>query len=383
MTATRRFHRIRAWAQRNGRPTPVAALLVLAIFATWGLVSLAGGTMAEESWKPRTFSKAELHERLTPLQYKVTQEEGTEPPFKNEYWNNKQPGIYVDVVSGEPLFSSNAKYDSGTGWPSFTEPISPESIVTHTDRSLFQTRTEVRSRVANSHLGHVFDDGPPPTHQRYCMNSAALRFVPLEKMQEEGYGAYLGLFEHTSQKNPTSSKQPVTEVATFAGGCFWCMEPPFEKLEGVLSVTSGYTGGHTKNPTYEEVSAGGTGHAEAVQVLFDPSRITYEKLLEVFWHNIDPTVKDRQFADVGDQYRTAIFYADEEQAEKARASLKALEHSGRFDGKMIQTQIVPASVFYPAEEYHQDYYKKNPIRYKFYRHGSGRDQYLEKTWGSK
>ena len=170
------------------------------------------------------------------------------------------------------------------------------------------------------------------------------------------------------------------QKATFAGGCFWCMEPAFDKLEGVVSVTPGYTGGHKKNPTYEEVSSGITGHAESVRIVYDPSKIGYNRLLDVFWHNIDPVAKDRQFCDVGNQYRSAIFYNDEEQKNLAEASLKALEESGRFDGP-IYTEIKPASEFYPAEEYHQKYYKKNPVRYKFYRWNCGRDARLKELWG--
>lgn len=170
------------------------------------------------------------------------------------------------------------------------------------------------------------------------------------------------------------------EKATFAGGCFWCMEHPFDQLPGVVSVTAGYTGGHTKDPTYEEVSAGGTGHAESVQIVYDPARISYEKLLEVFWHNIDPTVKDRQFCDSGHQYRSAIFYYNGEQHRLALQSKAALEKSKSFKGPIL-TEIVKATEFYPAEEYHQHYYRKNPIRYKFYRYTCGRDQRLEELWG--
>jgi peptide-methionine (S)-S-oxide reductase len=172
-----------------------------------------------------------------------------------------------------------------------------------------------------------------------------------------------------------------TEKAIFAGGCFWCMEAPFDKLPGVLSVTPGYSGGQVKNPTYDQVSAGGTGHAEAVQIVFDPSKTSYSKLLDIYWHNIDPTVKDRQFCDVGSQYRSAIFYHDEEQRRVALQSKAALEKNKPFKGPVV-TEITPAGEFYPAEEYHQHYYRKNPLRYSYYRSGCGRDRRLKELWGS-
>ncbi len=177
---------------------------------------------------------------------------------------------------------------------------------------------------------------------------------------------------------PMSATGGKTETATFAGGCFWCMEPPYDKLPGVLKTTVGYTGGHKTNPTYEEVSAGGTGHAESIEIVFDPSKVTYGNLLEIFWRNIDPLVKDRQFCDVGSQYRTAIFFHDEAQRMAADASKAAIE---KTKGWKVATQIVAATPFYPAEEYHQDYHDKNPVRYKFYRFNCGRDQRLDELWG--
>ncbi len=179
-----------------------------------------------------------------------------------------------------------------------------------------------------------------------------------------------------------SSARPHFEKATFAGGCFWCMEAEFEGLVGVISVVSGYTGGNKINPTYEEVSSGSTGHAESVEITFDPSKISYAKLLDVFWHNVDPTVKDRQFCDIGNQYRTAIFYHDGEQKRLAEMSRDNLITTGRIKPP-VYTEIVPAGVFYRAEEYHQDYYKKNPLRYRFYRYNCGRDKRLKEIWGKE
>ena len=184
----------------------------------------------------------------------------------------------------------------------------------------------------------------------------------------------------SAQGGGVATPGPVLEKATFAGGCFWCMEPAFDKLDGVKSVISGYTGGRKENPTYEEVSSGSTGHAESIEITYDPAVVSYSRLLDVFWRNIDPTVKDRQFCDAGTQYRSAIFYHGEEQKRLAEASKKALEQSRRFPGP-IYTEIAPATTFYAAEEYHQKYYQKNPIRYKYYRYGCGRDQRLKELWG--
>ena len=184
------------------------------------------------------------------------------------------------------------------------------------------------------------------------------------------------------QPKPDSATQPpASATAIFAGGCFWCVEADFDKLPGVLNTESGYAGGELQNPTYQQVSRGGTGHAESVRVTYDPKKVSYEQLLDYFWHHVDPTVKDRQFCDVGNQYRTAIFYRDDAQRLAAQASKAALEKSGRV--AHVYTEIAPADTFYPAEEYHQDYYKKNPIRYKYYRTACGRDARVNEVWGKK
>ncbi len=178
---------------------------------------------------------------------------------------------------------------------------------------------------------------------------------------------------------PLQSKSTL-DTATFAGGCFWCMEPPFESLNGVVSVVSGYMGGFKKDPTYDEVSAGRTGHAESIRILYNSKKVSYTKLLEVFWHNIDPIAKDRQFCDEGTQYRSAVFYRNNEQKRLAEDSKNTLEQMPKFKGR-IATEITRASVFYPAEDYHQDFYKTNPDRYKSYRKGCGRDSRLKELWG--
>ncbi len=179
--------------------------------------------------------------------------------------------------------------------------------------------------------------------------------------------------------SPAFADKPA-ETAIFAGGCFWCMEPPFDKLDGVISTTSGYTAGHIKNPSYKEVSAGSTGHTEAIQITFDPEKISYAQLLEVFWRNIDPVAKNRQFCDSGTQYRSGIYYLNESQEKAAKQSLLQLEKNKPFEEK-ITTEIIAAGTFYPAEDYHQDYYLKNPLRYKYYRYSCGRDQRLSELWG--
>ncbi len=186
----------------------------------------------------------------------------------------------------------------------------------------------------------------------------------------------------TTRTDGENSQGAGYAYAVFAGGCFWCMEPPYDKLDGVIETISGYAGGHTEDPSYEDVVAGGTGHAEVVKVVYDPGRISYAELLDVYWKNIDPTSKDRQFCDVGDQYRTAIFYADDEQRQQAEASLAKISATADLPGP-VMTRIEPLNAFYPAEHYHQDYYRKNPLRYKLYRSGCGRDARLRQLWGEQ
>jgi peptide methionine sulfoxide reductase msrA/msrB len=297
-------------------------------------------------------SKEELRKKLTPDQFNITQEDGTEQPFKNAYWNNHDDGIYVDLITGDPLFSSLDKYDSGTGWPSFTRAIDDKNISFKKDDSAGMERNEVRS--ATGHLGHVFDDGPTDKGgKRFCMNSGALKFIPLDKLKgDQRYDKYLFTF---AQKNHW-------EIATLAGGCFWGMEHILHTQPGVLATQTGYAGGKMADPKYEDVSSGETGHAESVQVLFDPKVTSYENLVVLFFKMHDPTTKDRQENDVGSQYRSAIFYANDDQ-KKVAEKVKARAEAAKAWKDPIVTEITKLGQFWRAEDHHQYYLINHPQGY--------------------
>jgi peptide methionine sulfoxide reductase msrA/msrB len=299
-------------------------------------------------------SDAEWQQRLTPEQYEISRGKGTERPFCGTLLDNKLSGVYTCVGCGLPLFSAAAKFDSGTGWPSFFQAIGPGNVTEQPDPSGGRMRTEILCARCGGHLGHVFGDGPPPTQQRFCLNSAALTFTPQSETSSLADPAA------DSAPPPTApAATPTTATAIVAGGCFWCTEAAFEQLEGVLDVESGYAGGAKNTANYESVCSGATGHAEAIRITYDPQRISFDRLLDVFFDAHDPTQLNRQGADVGTQYRSAIFYSGDTQRKAAQSKIDELS-AGRKFPRPIVTTLEPLENFYTAEAYHQDYARRHP-----------------------
>lgn len=277
-----------------------------------------------------TLNKEQWKEKLTPMQYFILREKGTENPGTGTFLFHKEKGIYKCAGCGNELFTDTMKFDSHCGWPSFDREIEGEKIVQTEDLSHGMKRTEITCAKCGGHLGHIFDDGPTTTGKRYCVNSVALTFEP-EKQKD---------------------------TITLGAGCFWCVEAVFENVKGVLSVTSGYSGGTIKNPTYKQVCTGKTGHAEVVNIVYNPTKISFQKLLEIFFTTHNPTTLNQQGADIGTQYRSAIFYHNKTQKQQAKKIIATLNKNKVFPSPIV-TEVTPFDTFYKAENYHQEYYQLN------------------------
>lgn len=308
-------------------------------------------TNAVEQVPPVVRSDQEWRRLLQPEQYAVMRGKGTEAAFSKQCAIPLGGhGIYQCAGCGTDLFAYGKKFESGTGWPSFFDPVSPLNIRVQSDRSHGMVRDEVLCARCGSHLGHVFDDGPAPTGMRYCINTVSLSLYQASPA------------DTAPQPQSAAPAHGGPQTATFAGGCFWGLEKYISELKGVTATRVGYTGGTTQSPTYEQVCSGRTGHAEAIEVTYDPSQISYEELVTFFFTHHDPTTKDRQGPDVGSQYRSAIYYHTPAQRDAAVKAKEALDAARVLRGPVV-TEIAPAGPFYAAEEYHQQYLKKNPNGY--------------------